>query len=394
MFYYPVGSRAAALDPEMRVPRPQGSSTTLCARLHRQGGTIRSLRQVRCRFLASVLTAVLVAPISPAAAGTSLGTARGFGPAKLSVDAGKNWLPLGGRSFPIIDGAELRSTGGGAVLDLTDGSRVDVFPFSAIRFETSGETARISILYGRVRLRLPAQTQVEVVTSSARLEPMRHGPMVGEIFVSGSGLMGLKMTQGDLRVTQLGAPQRVLLASREPLFLPKGPSVQGFYFTSDTPEATPRDARAIFGPSGHSIGYLTAPDNLVIQPGFTAHLTRPLSGQMVRLAMAKIPPADVANDAMPLFDLGGHYVGYVSGPMFYAQNSSRPSAQQPETQEQQPGAEGEEEFLEGTPTGMSIETMLVISTIVIDSAIGAGVWYAVSSGGGRAAPSSATPVRP
>jgi hypothetical protein len=376
----------------------------------RRGGTIGSSRQVGCRLLASVLVVALAAPVSVWSAVAPLGTARGFGPAKLSVDASKSWLPIGARSFPILDGAELRSAGGGAVVDLTDGSRLDVLPFSAIRFETSGPAAKISLLFGRVRFRLAEQSRVEVLTPSARLEPARPGLLVGEVFVSRSGLMGLKMTEGQLQVT---APGRVLLAGREPVFLPKAPTVRGFYFTSDAPVAIPRDARAIFGPSGRSVGYLTGGDGFVIQPGFTADLTRPFPSKLVRFAMAKIPRADVANDAMPLFDLGGHSVGYVSGPMFYAQSqySGQSPAQPPATQGRPARAQAqppaiqaqpqaalaeEEEALEGTAFGMSETTTTALAAVGLGGLIAGGVGLGVTSGGGgsHASPPPATPVGP
>ena len=384
--------------------------------LHHQGDTIESIRTTRRahgRLLAAGLALTLAAPSCVWGDLTPLGTARGFGSARLSVDAHKSWLPIGARSFPILEGAELRSAGGGAVLDLTDGGRLDVFPFSAIRFEASGQAAKISLLFGRVRFRLPEQSRVEILTPSARLEAVRPGLLVGEVFVSRSGLMGLKMTAGHLQVTPVGTPARVLLAGREPVFLPgRPPAVRGFYFTSDTPVAIPRDARAIFEPSGRSVGYLTGVDTFVIQPGFTANLTRGFPSQLVQFAMAKIPPAEIANDAMPLFDLGGHSVGYVSGPMFYAQNVGQPPAPLPSTQARPPATQaqpsgtqaqpqnaavGEEEALEGTTFGMSETTLTALSAVGLGGVVAGGVGAGLSSGGGggsHAAPPPATPVGP
>ena len=137
--------------------------------LHHQGDTIESIRSTRRahgRLLAAGLALTLAAPSCVWGDLTPLGTARGFGSARLSVDAHKSWLPIGARSFPILEGAELRSAGGGAVLDLTDGGRLDVFPFSVIRFEASGQAAKISLLFGRVRFRLPEQSRVEILTPS------------------------------------------------------------------------------------------------------------------------------------------------------------------------------------------------------------------------------------
>jgi hypothetical protein len=363
---------------------------------------MKSLRRFRWRPLAAVLIVALAAPVPVWSAVAPLGTARGFGLAKLSVDTGKSWLPIGERSFPILDGAELRSVAGGVVLDLVDGSRVDVFPFSAIRFENSGQPAqagKILLLYGRVSFRLAERTRIQILTPLARLEPIHPEPIAGEVFVTGSGLMGLKMAAGDLRVIQVGtAAPRTLLASREPVFLPTKPTAKGFFFTSETPRIAPGDVRAIFWPSGRSAGYLTRTYDFVISPGFTADLTGSIPSRLVRVAMAKIPEADAAHDAMPLFDLGGHYVGYVSGPMFYAEDFGRKPEQQPATPDHPQGVQGEAQTQEGKPTGMSRTAVTALSAagIVGLVAIGAGLGSGGGGGGGGGggAPPAATPIQP
>src|SRR3989454_12107079 len=86
------------------------------------------------------------------------------------------------------DGAELRTTGGTAVLDLSDGSRVSVLPFSAVQFRGTNGMSGLSILHGRLTFRLPADTRVEILTPLAQLTPVRQGPMVGEVFVGSDGL--------------------------------------------------------------------------------------------------------------------------------------------------------------------------------------------------------------
>ena len=362
---------------------------------------MKSLRRFGWRSLAAVLIVALAAPIPVRSAVAPLGTARGFGLAKLSIDTGKSWFPIGQKSFPILDGAVLRTTEGGAVLDLVDGSRVDVFPFSAVRFENSGQptqAGRILLLYGRVTFRLAERTWVRILTPAARLEPIHPGPLAGEVCVSGSGLMGLKMAAGDLQVIRVGtgAP-RARLASREPVFLPKKPTVQGFFFTSETPRVAPRDVQAIFWPSGRSAGYLTRTYDFVIAPGFTADLTGSFPSGLVRVAMAKIPEADAAHDAVPLFDLGGHYVGYVSGPMFYAEDFGRKPEPQPETKDQPQGAQGGDQAQEGKPTGMSKTAVTALSAagIVGLAGLGAGLGSGGGGGGGGgAAPPPATPKRP
>ncbi len=129
--------------------------------------------------------------------------------------------------------------------------------------------------------------------------------------------------------------------------------------------------------------------------------------------MAKIPRADVANDAMPLFDLGGHSIGYVSGPMFYAQSQysgqspaqppapqgrpARAQAQPPAIQAQpQAALAEEEEALEGTAFGMSETTTTALAAVGLGGLIAGGVGLGVSSGGGgsHASPPPATPVGP
>ena len=286
---------------------------------------LRSVRQ----FLTIGLIVTLAGGVPVSGATTPLGTMRGFGAAKVSIDADKSWLRVGAHAFPVLEGADLRTTTGGAALDLADGSRVNVLPFSAVRFGARGQATQLSVSYGRLTFRFPELSRVEILTRSAKLEPVPQARMAGEVVVSGAGAMGLKMSQGALRVARLDNPRLVLLASREPVFLPKRPAVTGPMFSSDMPLAVPSDAKAVFAPDGHSIGYLTpGGSNFTISPGFTSDLTRPFSSRLVQLAMAKIPDPDVKNDAMPLFDVNGQYGGYVSGPEFYPQNSGGTTASQ------------------------------------------------------------------
>jgi hypothetical protein len=297
------------------------------------------------------------------------------GEAKLSIDDTKSWLPIGSRSFPLMQGTEVRSSSGGAVLELADGSRVNLLPFSAVRFTELGQVTEISVLYGRLTFRLSPQSRVQFVTPSARLEPASKGAMQGELFVNAAGQIGLKMKEGDLRVVRLDSRQ-VLLASREPVFLPKRPAVRGALFTSDISPVPPLDAKAVFAPNGYSVGYVAPGQNLVIAPGFTADLTRPFPAKLVRLAMAKIPKPDVANDAMPLFDVNGQYVGYVSGPVFYAQDFGNKG------QEGQAPAGGTQTAA-ATTTGLTtgqITALSVVGGALLVGGVAAGV---AGAGGGR-----------
>jgi hypothetical protein len=142
--------------------------------------------------------------------------------------------------------------------------------------------------------------------------------MTGETFVAREGTMGLKMAAGSLQVHELAGGQYVRLASVEPIFLPKRPATAAPLFTSEGPASPPGGAKAVFDPRGKSLGYLYRDTQLVVHPGYTSDLTQPFAPKLVHLAMAKIAEKD-RSDAMPVFDLDGSYVGYLAGPVFYAQ---------------------------------------------------------------------------
>ena len=285
------------------------------------------------------LAVSLVAPFPVWSDSTSLGTVRGVRAARLSIDGGKTWLAVTGRALPVLDGAELRTTAGSAVLDLSDGSRVSVLPFSAVRFRETNGVSGLSILHGRLTFRLPADTRVEILTPLAQLTPVRQGPMVGEAFVGSDGLTGLKMAEGSLQVKQMAGERRTILASLEPVFVPKRPAPSGAFFSTDPLPPVPADAKGVFAPSGESVGYLGPDGKLVIHPGFTNDLTRPFPPKLVQLAMAKVVENDRNHAATPLFDVNGGYVGYLSGPIFYA-HSSQPTVSDVATTRGLSGATG------------------------------------------------------
>ncbi|HSF31075.1 MAG TPA: FecR domain-containing protein [Candidatus Tectomicrobia bacterium] len=247
---------------------------------------------------------------------TSLGTARGTRAVSLSLGEGKAWLSLAGRSYPVMPGMQIRSTTGRAAVELVDGSRVNVLPFSAIRFQEAEGAIDILLLHGRLIFEFPAETRVEISTPSARLAPVRQAAMAGEVFVKSTGQVGLKMTRGTLEVHQFTDPTQVMLASTDPIFVPQRPVGQGFLFTSDTVIAPPTGAKGTFSPKGKSIGYLQPDGQFIVQPGFTADLTQPFAARLVRMAMATIPDSS-ASDAMPLFDVNGKYLGYLRESAFY-----------------------------------------------------------------------------
>ena len=141
--------------------------------------------------------------------------------------------------------------------------------------------------------------------------------MVGEVFVNSERTTGLKMTTGVLQVQALAEAQEVRLASLEPVFIPTRPTSPGPLFSSDAPSASAAGAKGVFTPKGESIGYLQTDGRLIVQPGFTADLTRPFPQDG--------PPSDghypagTESDAMPLFDVNGKYLGYLNGSDFYPQ---------------------------------------------------------------------------
>jgi hypothetical protein len=274
-------------------------------------------RVVRVPLVGFVVLALIV-PLPVWSASLSMGSARGVRAVEASLDDGKNWLPLGARSLPILDGTQLRTSNGGAVIDLSDGSRLNVLPFSFLRFREASGTTRISLVHGRLSFHLPRETRVEISSPTVWLEPVRTEVMQGEFFVAREGTTGLKMAAGSLQVHELAGSQQVRLASLEPVFLPRRPATAAPLFISEAPAGPPAGARAVFDPRGESLGYLRPDAQLVVQPGYTADLTQPFPPKLIQLAMAKIDEKN-RPDAMPVFDVNGGYVGYLAGPVFHAQ---------------------------------------------------------------------------
>jgi hypothetical protein len=248
----------------------------------------------------------------------SLGTVRGARTVEYALNADRTWLPLRGQSYPVMPGMQLRSKATYAAIELIDGSRINLLPFSMAQVQETADTIKISLLYGRLSFKLPSATRVEILTPSARLEPQRREAMVGEVFVNNGGTTGLKMTTGTLQVEELADAHEVRLASLDPVFIPTRPISPGPLFSSDPPSTSAAGAKGVFTPKGESIGYLQTDGHLIVKPGFTADLTHPFPTKMVRLAMAAIPEA-TESDVMPLFDVHGKYLGYLNGADFYPQ---------------------------------------------------------------------------
>jgi hypothetical protein len=328
--------------------------------------------------LIGVLIFSLVGSLPVWSFSTPLGTIWAVGGAKITLDHGKSWLAPGGRSLPALPGTELRTTVGTATIELTDGSLIDVLPFSSLRFAEASGTTEMAVAYGRVTFQLPKDTRADFDTPSARLEPTGDEARTGEFFVGDAGLMGLKMSKGTFSVRPKDMATPSVVASREPVFLPKRPA-SGPLFTSDPQPPVPPNARAVFTPAGESIGYVEPDGRFVISPGFTQNLTRPFAPKLVRLGTASIPEEQrIKGDATPLFDVQGGYVGYLAGPVFYAQAQPAPNAQ----------------ITAGSTSAMAAAGAGVVAAIGAGAGIGAG---SGSGGGGEIgvlAPPPATPKCP
>jgi hypothetical protein len=282
------------------------------------------------RFFALVLITLFV-PFNAWSAGP-LGTARAARGVKASLDNGGTWLEMKGHALPVFAGTEVRAGGGAAAIELKDGSRIEVLPFSSVRFDEVAGEPRMRVTYGRINFRLHPQSRLHVVTPAANLAPAERAGVAGEVFVTGGGVMGLKMAEGRVNVQPTTVGAAPMVASLEPVFLPKRPQGAGPLFAADGPLTPPAGAKAVFAPKGDSVGYLGPDGSLAIHPGYTADLTQPFSPKLVRLAMNTIPSTE-RSDATPLFDVNGGYVGYLAGPVFYAQNTSpSPEGTAPATQ--------------------------------------------------------------
>lgn len=348
-------------------------------------------RRRRCwhGILVAVLVLALAAPFPGWSAASSLGSARGIRGIDLSWDGGEGWLPLGGRSLPILEGTEIKSTTGGARLEFADGSQVNPAPFTRLAVREVRGTVEVSLLYGRVTFRLPARSRVVIRTPTARLEPGGTALATGELFVAADGTLGLQMAQGTLEVRDLRRP-RPFLASLDPVFLPKRPEIPGPLFSTELPEKPPADAKGVYTPRGESIGYLTQPDpRFVVHPGFTADLTQPFPRKLVQLAMAKVP-AEHRSDALPLFDVHGGYVGYVAGPTFYAQAQLTPGMQVAQVVEGAPPG-----ILAGLAGPGAITTTIVFTSITLPIIAGGTDGFGTQDGPDLPAPPpDGTPLRP
>src|SRR5207247_11406150 len=112
---------------------------------------------------------------------------------KATLDKGRTWLELKGNAVPVVSGTEGRSAGGAGAIELKDGSRIEVLPFSAVQCQQVSGDPRVSVTYGRGNFNLHPQSKLQIVTPVARLESAEGGPVSGELFLTGGRVMGLKM---------------------------------------------------------------------------------------------------------------------------------------------------------------------------------------------------------
>jgi hypothetical protein len=275
-------------------------------------------RWVWGKAVIGMLILSLVLPIHVWAGATSFGTARGTQGVEITFNAGKTWVPLGGRSLPLMQDIVIRSTIGNALIELADGSRLHVLPSDTVQLREAEGTIEVVLVRGRMTFQLPPQTRVAILTPVARLKPVSQEALAGEVFINAESVVGVKLTKGAMQVQELMDPGHVMLASLDPVFIPKRPASQGLLFVSDAAEAPSPNAKGVFTPKGESVGYLQSDGRFVIQPNFTADLTGPVPQRLIRLAMATIPE-DSQADTMPLFDVNGKYLGYLNGSDFYPQ---------------------------------------------------------------------------
>lgn len=341
------------------------------------------------------LALALGLPVAPVLAGPlSLGTARGTRGVELSLD-GTRWLPLGGRSMPLLEGSRIRTTAGGAVLDLTDGTRLGLLPFSTLAVRSAGDRPEVSLESGRLTFRWAAGARLAVRTATARLTPHASEAAAGEVVAGPT--TGVRLSSGRLEATGLTAghpgptaSRPVLVASRDPFFLPATPAAPRV-FAADATITLTTPGRFVFGPRGDSVGYLDPAGGLVVHPGVAADLTGPMPAGTVRLALARIPEAR-RTDATPLFDLEGGYVGYVAGPAFFPSVASAAQVPAPAAQAQAQ-AQAEPPFVETLEGGFGDgwPWYYYAGAVVAAGGLGLGI-AAAAGGGGDDAP--ATPVAP
>lgn len=261
----------------------------------------------------TALASALVTATSSVSASVMLGIATGGRGVEMSLDGGRVWLSLEKQALPILGSAEIRSSGGTVALDLRDGARVELLPFSSARVAETDGVIEMTLVQGRAQFRLPAAAKIRLRTSVAHLEG--DGKASGEVVVTREGVTGVRASDGRVRVTEVGGGRRVLLAASTPVFVPRTP--EGAERVFDGGRDRPATGRqAVFTPRGESLGYIEADGHLTVHASYVNDLTGPYPQKLVRAVVARIPE-DARQNAVPLFNVNGGYVGYLVGATFY-----------------------------------------------------------------------------
>jgi len=261
----------------------------------------------------TVVVGVLVTT-RPVSASVMLGTATGGRGAEMSLDGGRVWLSLAKQPLPILGSADIRSSSGAVALSLREGASVELLPFSTARVAQTEGAIDVTLVQGRAEFVLPAAAKIRLRTSVARLEG--DGKVAGEIVVTRDGVTGVRAHDGRVRVTELVGERRVLVAAVTPIFVPRTPEAASQVFDDGSRERPGTGRKAVFTPKGESVGYLDSDGHLTVQAGHVNDLTGPYPQKLVRAVVARIPE-DARQNAVPLFNVNGGYVGYLVGPTFY-----------------------------------------------------------------------------
>ncbi|HEX7126753.1 MAG TPA: hypothetical protein VF406_13430 [Thermodesulfobacteriota bacterium] len=295
-------------------------------------------RNLLSTFWVAALVGALVIP-SQSLAAVALGSARGVRTAALSLDGRGGWLSLANRSLPVMSGSRLRTTTGAVAVDLADGSRLVVMPFSAVRVDAAAgaaaQVARVSqrsgaavaaaevtLEYGRLGFQVRPSSRLSIVTSTARVSPVSGRAAAGEVLAAPTGTTGVRMASGTVTVRETTGARRTLEVGRTPVFVP-GPPPPGAAFSADVPAAAPSGARAVFTAEGENVGYVGRDGQVVVQPGFARDLAQPYPRQVVQGALARIP-FEARGEAVVLLDANAGYVGFVREGLVYAAAGDRP----------------------------------------------------------------------
>lgn len=281
-------------------------------------------RRILHGLLVSLLVSLVVVQVDLArgASAASIGTASGMRAAEMSLDGGKTWFALGKQTVPILEGAEMRSAAGAVLIDLADGSRLNLLPFSAVRIKDAGARAVVSLVAGRLDFQLPPASRAEIGTRVARLEPGRQEAVAGELYAGPGDVAGVQVRQGSVRVHELVGARRTLVAGTEPVFVPRRPEGAELVFAADGAATAERaGGKAVFNAKGESVGFIAPDGRLVVQPGYTSDLTSAFPGKLVRAVLARVPEGD-RESAAPVFDVNGRWVGYLLGQTFHGVDPS------------------------------------------------------------------------